>query len=553
MSEAPDDRELLDDLELLCDGRIDADRFVRLQDRLRGNPRAQRVYLDFLDTHLALGRLLRPAPADETPTPAPPRSDPGSSRFRPARRAAFGAAAAALVALTLGLLAFRGRTGREAPEPAGAPVLAQASGARLFGREAPAGGSRLRFGEEYALTHGLMEVAFADGASAIIRAPAVFVVAGRSRLVMKLGRCSVHAPDGAEGFRVETPLAEVVDLGTRFSVDVSDSGGTDVQVLEGVAEVYPGAPPGSRDGPTRLETGQARRYQLKQDVAAESLAFDPSRYTRQLPDRVVSYDATERESGGVEDLLGVAVQRGGALRRYGAKDLIGVDVVHYHGGGGQRNITTVTGEVDPAIRDRNDRGRASLLDGDANLNTGLINPGGSRDPLTRDPVFHNPEDPLVPNTPGLAVRFRKPVVNSAGPDVVFFELQVIVHPERGDPFRVSPLRFSPGLKTHSVWAYDIDLASPEAKTLAGFRLYTFASPPRSLEDALAGKHNRGSEFAVRAKALAVGIDLSDLGYKEGDLAEGLFFQDAQDDENLFDPVFIAGLPPARPGAVSTAP
>ena len=41
--------------------------------------------------------------------------------------------------------------------------------------------------------------------------------AGRARLVMKLGRCSVHAPDGAQGFRVETPLTAVVDLGTGAS------------------------------------------------------------------------------------------------------------------------------------------------------------------------------------------------------------------------------------------------------------------------------------------------------------------------------------------------
>lgn len=536
------DRELLDDLELLCDGRLDADRFERLQARLKGDPAAQRAYLDYVDTHLALGRLSRPGQAGATSVPIAPRR---ASRIRPAHRAILGAAAAILLAVAVGLVA-RGRPARDGVGPDGAPFLAQASGARFFGRDPLTGGSRLRLGEEYALTDGLMEVAFADGATAIIKAPAVFLVADRARLVMKLGRCSVHAPDGAEGFRVETPLTDVVDLGTRFSVDVADSGNTDVQVLEGSAEVHPGASPGSRAAPVRLETGQARRYQLKQEVASEGLAFDPSRYTRRLPDRIVSYEATERDGGGVEELRGVTVQRGGTLLRYGTGDLIGIDLIHYHSGGGARNITTVTGDVDPDTRDRLDRRRAALLDRDANLNTGVINPGGSREPLARDPVFHDPEDPLEPNTPGMAVRFRRPVVNSAGPDVVFFELQVIVHPERGDPFRVSPLRFSGGLKAHAVPSYDIDLASPEARTLAGFRLYGFASPPRSLGDVLAGKHNRGSEYAVRAKALAVGIDLSDLGYRDGEAVDGLFFQDAQDDENLVDPVFIAGLPPVAP-------
>jgi hypothetical protein len=124
-------------------------------------------------------------------------------------------------------------------------------------------------------------------------------------------------------------------------------------------------------------------------------------------------------------------------------------------------------------------------------------------------------------------------------------LQLIVHPERGDPFHVGPLRWSPGLKAHTVHAYDIDLSSPEAQTLARFRLYEFAAPARTLSELLRGRHNGGSEHTVRAKVLAVGIDLADLGYRPGETADGLFFQDALDDRNLIDPVFIAGLPPVE--------
>src|SRR3954454_7627691 len=63
MSDTPNDRELIEDLELLCDGRLDADRFARLQGRLKDDPGAQRIYLDYVDTHLALERLLRPGRA----------------------------------------------------------------------------------------------------------------------------------------------------------------------------------------------------------------------------------------------------------------------------------------------------------------------------------------------------------------------------------------------------------------------------------------------------------------------------------------------------------
>jgi hypothetical protein len=48
---------------------------------------------------------------------------------------------------------------------------------------------------------------------------------------------------------------------------------------------------------------------------------------------------------------------------------------------------------------------------------------------------------------------------------------------------------------------------------------------------------------VRARANAVGIDLSALGFAQGTACEGLFFQDADDDTTIIDPTFIAGLPP----------
>jgi hypothetical protein len=47
-------------------------------------------------------------------------------------------------------------------------------------------------------------------------------------------------------------------------------------------------------------------------------------------------------------------------------------------------------------------------------------------------------------------------------------------------------------------------------------------------------------------ALAVGIDLSDLGYADGDRVEGLFFQDCNGTGLVVDPVLIAGLPAPEP-------
>jgi hypothetical protein len=172
----------------------------------------------------------------------------------------------------------------------------------------------------------------------------------------------------------------------------------------------------------------------------------------------------------------------------------------------------------------------------------VINPGGSVTPLTTDPVMNDPEDPKRPNTPGMAVRFRKPIVNHAGPDIVLFDFQPVVQPEYGDPFHVSPLHFAPGLHSHTVTRFDLGTFSPEAQVIAGFRLNQFERPVRCLSE-LRTIPFRGTNFTVTSKLLAVGIDLSDLGYPEGATVDGIFIQDVLDDGNQVDPVFIAGLPP----------
>ncbi len=52
------------------------------------------------------------------------------------------------------------------------------------------------------------------------------------------GNVTVDVGDRGKGFVVDTPQAHVVDLGTRFGVDASDSAHTDVVVFQGKVEVF---------------------------------------------------------------------------------------------------------------------------------------------------------------------------------------------------------------------------------------------------------------------------------------------------------------------------
>lgn len=422
--------------------------------------------------------------------------------------------------------------------------LAGASRAQFFGELVPKVDSVLAPRRDYVLTSGLVELAFPSGASAIIEGPAVFRLTAADSLALDTGKCSVHAPDGAEGFRVETPLTRIVDRGTRFTVSVAETSDTEVHVVEGAADVYrrseeiaaPSVFTASKVSPepVRLAGQEAKRFAGSEAGAIASAPFTADLYRRRLPDRVLSYQATTGADGEAVDLTQVTLQRGGIDRTYSVAEIIPVELTWFKGTGPNRHGHLTGGLALPSSR------RDQLSD--ASLQTGVINPGGEATPLTSNPVMQSPEDPDHPNTPGFAVRFRRPVTNGPGPDVVFFELQTPSNPLNGDAFHVSPLRFTSSLRSHTVRGYDLTLHSPEALKVSAFYLYRFPNAVGSLED-LQNSPCVRTPIRLGFRVLAVGIDLTDLGFKIGEQVDGLFFQDASDDgDHAVDPVLIAGLP-----------
>jgi hypothetical protein len=349
-------------------------------------------------------------------------------------------------------------------------------------------------------------------------------------LVVRQGVCSVHAPLGAEGFRVTTPQTEVVDLGTRFSVAVAEGGDTEVQVIEGAAEIHRHL--ASQDGALLLKERQASRTSGNQLLPVR---FSSEQYRRDLPDRVIRYQLALSDGKPDGRLESVLVQRGGAQVAYPVDRLIGVDVIHFRGGRSSQHLSVPVGEASDTQRERLD-----LLESDRLLHTGILNMGGAETPLTQDPILTATD--ASETTPGMAIRFRHPVINDAGPDVVFFELQSVVNPPDGDAFHVSPIRFEPGLQSLTVKRYDITLYSENAISIPSFDLFQSASPAGSLEELLNGTYTK-RKSSIPFFAIAVGIDLSELGFPVGAEVRELFFQDASDDvEHQVDPEFIGGLP-----------
>ncbi len=550
MSEAnpSDDRQLSDLIAALIDSSITDQQFNQLEQLLKDDPIARQIYLDALQIHEDLPEVAFPARAKSSVELAAREGDLKTDRASGLTFWQSGLAIAILlpIAFLVGAMLPLGPEGPDASVPGTQPMppqpeevdvqFADLAHARFFGEMPPKIYSSPTFHRDYVLMEGMVELSFEKGASAIIEGPAVFRVETNDKLALDIGSCSVHAPAGAEGFQVETPEVNVVDRGTRFSVQVFEDNATEVQVIEGAADIYGKAKStaGSGDSESsglRLNSTDARRFSYVDPQVAIAVPFKSDQYKQYLPDRIVSYEATMSDEGRADQLIGVEVQRGGKRYRYPVEKLIGVQAIHFRA---QESHGYLIGSnqvpEDP-----------TSFASDRSIRTGVINIGGSRKPLAKNPELNANEQEQQFGTPGLAVRFDQPVKNGPGADVVFFELQMFSNPLVGDAFHVSPLEFRDGLHAHTVTDYDLTLESPEALQVQKLVLQKFEKTPRSISE-LATFASTPVVQAVKFHAIAVGIDLSDLGYAEGDTVEGLFFQDALNDDDIVDPTFIAGLP-----------
>ncbi len=138
----------------------------------------------------------------------------------------------------------------------------------------------LRPGDPIELKAGLAELSFADGTVMILEAPARVRLAGRDRVRVESGSLTVRVPKGAEGFRVDTPSSEVVDLGTEFAVSVGADGSSEVHVLEGRVKARRDA----KEQFVHLDEGRGLRFgALARKV--EAIESNPARFVRALPGR----------------------------------------------------------------------------------------------------------------------------------------------------------------------------------------------------------------------------------------------------------------------------
>lgn len=226
MNDPKFDRELETLVTAYLDGRLSDGDWEALRVRLHGDRAARDYFRAMTDLHASLlGDSLSAGEALAN-RDSLAREPEKMTALPVSRRAAWiGLAAAASLVLGMGALWW---------QSAAAPVtLARTAGA-VFASDAPEVGSRVA-GRSIRLESGLVELEFPRcKASVLIEAPASFRVIDPQTLWLESGRLTADVRNGEEqGLRVLTPDSDVLDLGTRFAVDVVEGRGSEVHVFAG--------------------------------------------------------------------------------------------------------------------------------------------------------------------------------------------------------------------------------------------------------------------------------------------------------------------------------
>ena len=256
------DEQLLVLIGAWCDQTITKEKMRDLNDRLRDNDEAQRLFARYMAVHNALEKL---GPDDATAKLIPfPRTveAPAPSRRRRVWRVMELAAMLAVLAVAGWL--FLGRQGTNLPESVGPtpmglvdltnyqvkpvetiePEHAEAGFAILthtLDTEWKDGARELRSGAilgqgRVQLAAGVAHLQFYNGVSVTLEGPVDFEILSTEEAFCWQGKIHTSVPVHAFGFVVHTPTGELIDLGTAYGLIVGPDGSSEVHVFEGEVE-----------------------------------------------------------------------------------------------------------------------------------------------------------------------------------------------------------------------------------------------------------------------------------------------------------------------------
>ena len=155
------------------------------------------------------------------------------------------------------------------------------------GTAIPGVGDGLVAGQRLVLTEGLAEVTTARGASVILEAPCeVAFSESDNALRLVSGRLYAVVPGPASGFEVQTPAAQIVDIGTEFGVSVDAAGTVGVRVFTGLVEVSTGPKPSDKHPLLEGELARVHSRGVEKIEYDATLDFQTSMPSREITPRL---------------------------------------------------------------------------------------------------------------------------------------------------------------------------------------------------------------------------------------------------------------------------
>lgn len=127
------------------------------------------------------------------------------------------------------------------------------------------------------LESGIIHLQFDNGVGVTLEGPVEFEVTSVDVTRLRSGLLTATVPPGAEGFRVDTPSAQVVDLGTAFGIDQRADGTSTVSVFDGEVEILSG-----EDSGKRLLT-EGRTVRLAADGSMSDVEFNSQPFEKLWP------------------------------------------------------------------------------------------------------------------------------------------------------------------------------------------------------------------------------------------------------------------------------
>jgi negative regulator of sigma E activity len=165
-------------------------------------------------------------------------------------------------------------------QPAKQPVLASIT---LFENGSnPSSEAQISAPEVINLTSGRAKIQFSSGCIIALEAPATFSILDALTVEITKGRLNGWCPPSAHGFRVITPEASLIDLGTSFGVTLNENHEAEFVVFDGMVEIERGKQK------TILENGQSLFFKEDQSLIKTPLQGTPYKQTWLLAEGILS-------------------------------------------------------------------------------------------------------------------------------------------------------------------------------------------------------------------------------------------------------------------------